>query len=477
MDFDLEDLHRFFSQFEVVVLIYFFAVNGFYTLLLVMARLEMSSHLREGWGEPRWKVLGSEIAPRITMLAPAFNEEATIAQSLRAFLSHYYPSLEVVVVSDGSKDKTMDVLISEFDLVPVEAIYRKTIETGALKALYRSKVFANLVVIDKVNGGKADALNLGLQLASGELICAMDADTLVEPDALQKIVRPFLTDESVVAVGGTIRVVNECTVEEGHLKFVRAPRTALAGFQTVEYLRAFLLGRLGWNRLGGNLIISGAFGLFDKEAVLKAGGYLHETVGEDMELVVRLMRTSREEGKPRRVAFVPDPVAWTEVPESTRILSRQRDRWHRGLADVLWRHRKMFMNPRYGIMGVFSVPSFWLIELAAPIVEALGLVGLVVGILCGAINLPFAVLFFLTAYGYGVLLSIACILLDELSFHRYQNFSDSLVLIGWALLENLGYRQMTVYWRLQGLVKFMKGNRAWGVMERKGFAGAKKPGA
>jgi len=249
----------------------------------------------------------------------------------------------------------------------------------------------------------------------------------------------------------------------------RVPSNPLAGMQVVEYLRAFLFGRLGWNRLGGNIIISGAFGLFRRDAVVNAGGYLHDTVGEDMELVLRLKRLSYENGGPGKIAFVPDPVAWTEVPETMKVLGRQRDRWHRGLADVLWRHRKMMFNPRYGITGLFVFPYYVFVELLAPVIEAVGLGALLFGLVFGVVDWTFAGLFYLTAYGLGTALTAFTLILEDLSFHRYDTFRDRVLLFCWAMLENLGYRQITVYWRLRGLWKFLRGRKDWGVMERKGF--------
>ena len=222
--------------------------------------------------------------------------------------------------------------------------------------------------------------------------------------------------------------------------------------------------------MGGNLIISGAFGLFRRDAIINAGGYVHDTVGEDMELVVRLRRKGYEEGGPRRVDFIPDPVAWTEVPESLKVLGRQRDRWHRGLADVLWRHRKVLFNPRYGTMGLVAYPYFLFVELLAPIVEAFGITILVVSYFLGAIDLSFAILFLLVAYGYGLVLTTFTLALDEISYHRFESVSDRLLLLLWVMLENLGYRQLTVIWRLLGLIKFVQGRKDWGKMERVGFS-------
>jgi cellulose synthase/poly-beta-1,6-N-acetylglucosamine synthase-like glycosyltransferase len=283
------------------------------------------------------------------------------------------------------------------------------------------------------------------------------------------MVRPFLNTDDMLAVGGTIRIANGSKVRSGRVVETNVPRRPIPGFQTVEYLRAFLFGRLGWNRLGGNLIISGAFGLFRRESVLAAGGYAHDTVGEDMELVLRLRRRGYETGGPHRIDFVPDPVAWTEAPETLRVLGRQRDRWHRGLADVMWRHRRLLFNPFYGAMGLVAFPYFFFVELLAPVVEAVGLLGLVFGLALGAVDVPFAVLFFLSAYGLGALLTTATLVLEELTFHRYDTRRDRLLLVAWSLLENCGYRQLTVWWRLRGLVSYLRGSKQWGAMERRGF--------
>jgi len=456
------------------ILVYFLGVNGFYLVLLVNATLEMRRHLLSIREETRWRVLGSELAPTVSMLVPGHNEAATVAQSVRALLTLQYPNLEVVFINDGSTDDTMAVLECEFGLVAMHPIYRRRLDHQPIHRLLRSTIKPNLVVVDMANGRKADALNAGLNVASGELVCAIDADTLIEPDALLRMARPFLYGDKVVAAGGTVRVVNGSQVKAGRVLTPRAPRNPLAGIQAVEYLRAFLFGRLGWNRLGGNLIISGAFGLFRRERVIEVGGYLHQTVGEDMELVARLRRRGVEQGTAHRVEFIPDPVAWTEVPESLGVLRSQRDRWHRGLADVLWRNRDVAMRPRYGTLGLVAFPYFIVVELLAPVVELVGLLALGAGLAVGAVNGSFALAFFLVAYGFGILLSCVTLLLDELSFQRYTRISDRLLLVLWAALESFGYRQLTALWRLRGLVRYLRGNTDWGVMTRSGFATPKE---
>jgi cellulose synthase/poly-beta-1,6-N-acetylglucosamine synthase-like glycosyltransferase len=455
---------------DVAILIYFLLVNSFYAALLVSATIEMWIHVRQVRGESRWRVLGSDVAPSVSILSPAYNEAPTVATSVAALLGLRYANLEVIVVNDGSTDATLAILREVFMLEAVHPVFDRRLQTARIRALYRSTLDPGLLVIDKDNGGKADSLNAALDLATGALVCAIDADTLIEPDALQRMVRPFLLSDDVLAAGGTIRVANGCAVQDGRVVDVHLPRSIVAGLQVLEYTRAFLFGRLGWNRLGGNLIISGAFGLFRREAVISAGGYTHDTVGEDIELVVRLRRHGYDNGTATRVAFIPDPVAWTEVPETLRVLGRQRDRWHRGLADTLWRHRRLLFNPRYGALGLVGYPYFLFVELLAPLLEALGIAALVVGLLIGALDLSFGLLFFGVAYGYGLVLTFLSVLMDELAYRRYRRILDRFALIALALLETFGYRQMTVFWRLRGLVAYLRGRRDWGAMERRGFA-------
>ena len=456
------------AGFERFVLGYFAVLNTVNLILLVCAIVELRRHLVRIRLEQRLRLLGSQVAPSLSVLAPAYNEGVTVGESVRALLTLRYPNLEVVLVNDGSSDETLEVLHREFGLIPVHPVFRRRLDTQPVQSVYRSSSHPELVVVDKKNGGKADALNAGLNVASGELVCAIDADTIIEPDALLRMVRPFLTRNDVVAAGGTIRVVNGSLIRSGRVLEVRAPTRLLPGVQTVEYLRAFLFGRLGWNLLGGNLIISGAFGLFRRGALVQTGGYLHDTVGEDMELVARLRRNGVETKTPQRISFVPDPVAWTEVPSSLQVLGRQRDRWHRGLADVLWRHRKVMGNPRYGVLGLVTFPYFF-IELIGPVLELLGLVGLVLALLTDSVSVEFGGLFVAVSYGYGLLLTGLALMMEEFSDRRYRRVRDQLLLFWWAALEQFGYRQLTILWRLRGIWKFLRGNHEWGTMVRSGF--------
>ncbi|MBA3854614.1 MAG: glycosyl transferase [Gemmatimonas sp.] len=455
-------------------LVYLLMLSTGYAVLLLLSIPELWRHWRLAADEHLQRLLASDALPPLTLLVPAYNEEVTIGASLLSFLTLEYPQLEIVVVNDGSKDGTMNALVREFDLYEVPPAFPVKIRTKEVRAYYRSRRFARLLVIDKENGGKADSLNAAMNAARHPFVVAVDADTLIEPDALMRLARPFLLGANVAAVGGTIRVANDCTVELGRVTDARVSNQWIVGCQVVEYLRAFLFGRLGWNSLGGNLIISGAFGLFRKEYLLAIDGYKTGNVTEDMDLVVRLHRYLRENGIAATMPFIPDPVAWTEVPTSTKVLSRQRERWHRGLIGTLWTHRTMLFNPRYGSIGMLAVPFYLFGEMLAPVVELVGWLALLLGLALGAVDPGFAALFFAVAIGYGTFLSIWAVVLEEVSFKRYRRRRDFWKLIGFALVEGLGYRQMTVFYRLQSFWKHVRGVESWGAMTRQGF-GTKPP--
>jgi YaiO family outer membrane protein len=454
---------------DLAILVYFLVLNSFYALLLILSIPEIWEQTRLAEDEDFQRLMQSDALPPITILVPAYNESATIEASVTAILTLEYRNYEVVVVNDGSKDDTMDRLRDAFDLYEIPRIYPETIATKPLRALYRSRSRSRLLVLDKENGGKADSLNAAINASRFPLVIAVDADTLIEPDALLRLTRPFLLGRQIAAVGGTVRVANNCTVKDGRVTDARVPGKMIPGIQVVEYLRAFLFGRLGWNRLGGNLVISGAFGLFRKEYVMAVDGYRTTSIVEDLDLVVRMHRHLRAHKIKYEMPFIPDPVAWTEVPESLKILSRQRERWHRGLIAAMWQYKTMLFNPRYGRIGFLAMPFYAFGEMLAPVVELLGYVITALGLGFGLVNVSFALLFVLVAWGYGMLLSIWAVVLEEVSFRRYRRTGDLFRLLLFASLENFGYRQLTVFWRLKAFVNVWKGVHAWGDMARKGF--------
>jgi cellulose synthase/poly-beta-1,6-N-acetylglucosamine synthase-like glycosyltransferase len=453
---------------EWTYLFYFVVLNGGYLTLNVVALVALRRFMESRTAGDLPPIYSNFELP-VTIIVPAYNEAVTIGDSLRALLQLEYPQYEIIVVNDGSSDSTLEVLQDEFGLKPFPEAYRVRVPVAPVRGIYRSTVYAKLRVIDKENGGKADALNAGLNAARYPIFCGVDADSILQRDALQRVIRPFLEDPTTVAAGGTVRIANGCTVSRGFVERIGLPHSALGLMQIIEYLRAFLFGRLGWAPLNALLIISGAFGLFRKEAVIEAGGYRTDTVGEDMELVVRLHRKLRIAKQPYRITFVPDPICWTEAPEDWRTLRSQRLRWQRGLAESLAANLKLCLHPRGGAVGWVAFPFMLVFELLGPLIEVTGFAFFVVAAISGWISYQTVAIFLAVAIGLGILLSVSALLLEELSFHVYPKLSHTLTLLGAAVLENLGYRQMLAVWRLTALVRWAFGVKGrWGTMQRTG---------
>lgn len=465
---------RFLDVFNVIVLSYFVVLNIGYFLTGLFAFRSLRRYVRRLRTLDLEDLLGSAGMPPITLVAPAFNEEPTCVESVRSLLTLKYGDFEILFVNDGSKDQTLARMTEDFELEPTFRLPTGNITTKPVRGIYRSKSHPKLWVLDKENGGKADTLNAGLNYCRTPLFCGMDADSLLEREALTRIVRPFVEDARTVAAGGIIRIVNGCSVSEGTVTNVQLPKELVPRLQVLEYLRAFLAGRMGWHELEATLIISGAFGVFRRDVVVEVGGYSHDTVGEDMELVVRLHRHLLEKKIPYTIGFVPDPVAWTECPANLKILGRQRDRWQRGLIETLWRHRVMLLNPRYGRVGMIAYPYFVFLEMLAPVVETFGYFTFVVAWYLGRVSPAFATAFLGISIGLGLGLSFTAVALEEVGFRRYPKRADLYRLIWLAVVENFGYRQMTTWWRLRGTFNVLRKTKSWGRMERQGF-GAKPP--
>ncbi len=409
------------------VLAYFLLINSSYAMLIALAAAEFFRDLRLAPVASHEDDLASPFTPGVSIVVPAYNEELSIVESVRAMLSLRYPLFEVVVVIDGATDSTFAVLEQAFDLVEVPRVVPSDVPTmKAVEAVYTSSVGGSLTVARKPNSGRADTLNAGVNIARFPLVCFVDADSILDSEALLRVARPFLEDpENVVATGGTLRAVNGCEVVQGRVTEVRMPARWIPRIQVVEYLRAFLLGRTGWSRLSSLLIISGAFGLFKRDVVVECGGLDASCIGEDAELVCHIHRLMREQRRRYRVVFVAEPVSWTEVPFTASALNRQRRRWSRGLAEVLWRYRRMILNPRYGRIGLVTLPYYLVFELLAPFVELLGVLVVAIGLFFGLVNLGFGALFLGVAVGYALLLSLAALIIEEFSFHRYAGWKDS----------------------------------------------------
>lgn len=460
------------DYYHSIIFFYAIFIMVAYFLLALLSAVEMRSYLKKNSVVDYKTILTSPHAPGVSILAPAYNESASIIQNVHSLLSLHYNKSEVIVINDGSTDDTLALLIAHYHLEPVDFSLHTQIVCKPLKAVYKSTnpAYTKLTVVDKENGGKADALNMGINVSSLELILCIDADCILEKEAILKLVKPFMdTGKPVIGVGGVVHIANSCEVRNGHLVNVHLPTNMLPRFQVIEYIRAFLMGRMAWSRLNGLLIISGAMGLFDKAVVIACGGYNTQTVGEDMELVIRMRKYMHEKKSPYRLIYVPDPLCWTESPTDFSTLGRQRNRWTRGTMECLALHKNLFLNPRYGFLGLISYPYWLLFEWLAPLIEVLGLVIFTYMAIMGAIHWPFFAIILAMVYMYTVTLSTLTILFEEFSYRKYTSGSDLLKLLGLALLEPILYHPMVLYWAVRGNIDFFRGKKSWGMMVRKGF--------
>ncbi|MDG5761384.1 glycosyltransferase [Natronococcus sp. A-GB1] len=448
-------------------LAYFALVNGGYLLIHFVSLLSFERTLRDWLLDPVYHPHSSPFLPGIAVVVPAYNEAVTIVDTVQSLLNLEYGNYELVIVNDGSRDDTLERLVETFELEPVGEPVPVDLPCEEVREVYQSSR-RDLVVIDKENGGKADALNAGVFFTDQPLFCAIDADSLIERGALLEVAQPFLrAPDRTVATGGTVRVANGCSISRGVVTRVGLSGNALANLQTVEYLRAFLSGRIGLSGVGGLLIISGAFGLFRTDAVREVGGYSTSTITEDMELIVRLHRHFA--GTDYRVEFVPRPVVWTEVPESRTVLARQRSRWFQGMLETLWLHRDMIGRRRYGVVGLFALPFFLFVEAVGPLVEGIGYVLVPLLFVLGLLNVPFFILFLGVAVGIGTLLSWLAVLNEVVGFRRYREPRTVAALLGYGLLEHVPYRQWKAFVSWLALVRYLRGEHGWGEMVRVGF--------
>ena len=454
---------------DYLAIIFFAIINGSYILLNIAAFFS----IRRSWFFQSVidyeKTFQSEFYKPLSIIVPAYNEAETISDNIRAIMALQYPEFEIIVVNDGSSDNTFEQLHEEFELVPSSRVETSDLETEEIKEIYKSPDYPELTVVDKKNGGKADALNAGINVAQFPLVCNIDADSLIDGEALLKVVEPFTNDWRIVAAGGSIRIANDCEIKGGQVQKVELSSKPLVIFQVVEYLRAFLFGRVGWAALNSLLIISGAFGVFKRKFLVQAGGYSTDTVGEDMELVLKLTRYIKKSGRKFKIVFLPDPVCWTQAPEDRKSLASQRRRWQRGLGESLIKNKEMFLNWRYGLKGLIAFPFFVFVEFLSPIFEFIGYTAVLLTFILGIGNLQIYGLFFVTAILLGVLLSTISVLFEELTFRKYTKLGDILKLFVFSVLENFGYRQLHTWWRLQGIFDIVRGKSEWGEQKRKKF--------
>jgi cellulose synthase/poly-beta-1,6-N-acetylglucosamine synthase-like glycosyltransferase len=435
-----------------------------------LAAVSLVRHRRRHTRRARGLARGVAVPPLVSIVVPAFNEELTIVESIRALLALDYEPREVVIVNDGSSDGTLALLEQTFQLVAAPMAFEQPLRSAPVRGVHRSISEPDLVVVDKENGGaKADAANAGINVASGVLVLVIDADTVLEADALSRAVLPFLEDPATVAVGANVGIANGCEIEHGRLRQVALPPNWLARFQIVEYMRAFLLFRLACAAKDAVVIISGAFGLFRRDAVIAVGGFDRTAIGEDMDLTIRLQRHFRARGEPVRMAYDPNPLAWTQAPEDWRSLHAQRCRWRRGLLQVLWRYRGMIGHPRFGAVGLGSLPYMAFFEGLGPLIEGAGYLVTFAAAALGFLDWKYLGLMLTVSVLFGAAVTFLAVLLNDLTTRQYTRGLEVALLVAVAILESVGYRQVNALWGWIGTVQALTGKGGWGSMKRQAF--------
>lgn len=452
-----------------IALFYMISIQSVYFLHLFGAAKSLKKYKQKLKHSDFKRYIESDHMIPISIIVPAYNEAATIVDSIRNLLNITFPNYEIIMVNDGSTDETLNLVIDAYGLQSIQMPYKRSIATKQVKEVFYSPQYPNLIVVDKENGGKADALNTGINIARYPVFVSMDADSLLDQEALIRITQPFLNDSQVVAVGGTIRIASGCEIKNGVIQKIDLPKNVLGKIQTVEYLRAFFAGRIGSEFIGTLLIISGAFGAFKKSSVIEVGGYTKDCIGEDMELVIKLHKSMRKKKIPYKIQFLEDPVCWTQPPENIRDLYKQRKRWQIGLLNAMLNHKDMLLNPKYGIIGMLSIPYYWLYELLAPVIETFGYFIVLICYLLGILNYEFFATFYLLNICVGTVLSIGAIMLENYSMRKFTEPRQLAVLFLYAILDNLGYRQMNTIIRAIATFRYPLDKHSWGKMKRASF--------
>ncbi len=457
----------FISFFNYFCMAFTLLLSLIYISQLIISFIRVRKNDKARQSNDYGRYVSSENLLPISLLIPAYNEEENIVSNIRSLLKIDYPQFEIVVVNDGSTDHTHEKVVEAFGLYPIETAVKTSLPTKEFRGVYYNIEYPNLIYVDKENGGKSDALNAGINVSSYPLFACLDADSRIEPDALLKLSIEFLKNTDTIVAGGLVRIANGFKIRDGRVSGFSMPPRMIERFQIVEYYRSFLSGRVSWGATNSMLIVSGAFGVFQKQAVVEVGGYKTNTIGEDMEIVVRLHEYMRAHKRKYKIIFCEDSVCWTQGPMSLRDIRSQRRRWQIGLMDTLLAHKRLFLNPRYGSVGLLAVPYNWVFELLGAVVEVLGYVIIPFSLVMGELNLFFFTLYFLLAVLLGVVLSMGSLILEQYTRKSVMSAKQCLSLSLYALLENFGYRQAITLFRLEGILKYRKLRKTWGKIQRR----------
>ena len=454
---------------STIIVIYFVVTNAVYTVLMAISLYSVILHARFGASRRHTVLATSPATPPVALVVPAFNEQDGIVGTVLSLLALDFPEKEIIVVDDGSRDDTVRRLIERFGLEAMDLVYRDSLPAKRPFAFYRNPEIPELLLVSKENGGKPDAVNVGINMARSPYFCTVDADSIIERDALLRLMAPVVQSDTLTVVsGGVVRLANGCTVRDGEIAEIDLPRSWLERCQVVEYARTFLFGRPGWNLLNATFICSGALCLFHRETVVAAGGFSRDTVTEDIDVIASLHRYLRARKIKYRMIFSSDPVCWTEAPHTVTMLGRQRRRWHLGLTQTVMKHDDMIFNPRYGMLGMASMPFHAYVEAIGCVVEAAGTLFVPIAFMIGAMPMSLFALIMFLAIGYGTLLSMGSVLMQELNLRRYPKIRHVLILMAYAVVECVGYRQMVAFFRAQGVIRYFTGRTGWEVVVHKG---------
>jgi len=488
--------------YQHAVFIYGTTLLAAYGMLAILSLISIRRYMKKNASVDYNIIVESQLAPGVSVVAPAYNEGVTIIQNVRSLLTFNYPKFEVIIINDGSTDDTLEKLIGEFELVHVDYAYREKLNCMPVKRVFKSTnpAYDKLIVIDKVNGkSKADASNAGINVAAYDYFLCTDVDCILDKDTLIKLIKPFMDEENTkiklvgepcqecgfqhvqedfrrtIATGATLRMVNSCEVDEGLITRVRPPRRYLPRFQEMEYIRAFVLGKMGWDFINAVPNVSGGLGMFDKDIAIKAGGYDSKSFGEDMDLITRMGAFMSANNRKYAVKYVPVTLCWTEGPTTMKVFGRQRSRWGRGLAQIMTIHRKILFNPRYGRLGLIVFPYNFLFELLAPVIEFLGILFYIYLIITRQINWPYAIILIVFVYTYSVMITTLALLWDQITFKYYKTWGEVIGLCLMAFLEPFIYHPLILFFALKGYFNAITGRKhVWGNMQRQGFGAQSK---
>ena len=460
-------IRYFISFFNYFCMAFTILLSIIYIVQLAISFVKVRKNNRAKQSNDYGRYVSSENLLPISLLIPAYNEEENIVSNIKSLMKMDYPQFEIIVINDGSTDKTHERIIESFGLYKIETAIKTSIPTKEVHGIYYNIEYPNLIYVEKENGGKSDALNAGINISSYPLFACLDADSRIEPDALLKLSIEFLKNTDTIVAGGLVRIANGFKIRNGRVSGFSMPEKMIERFQIVEYFRSFLSGRVSWGATNSMLIVSGAYGVFKKQAVIEVGGYKTNTIGEDMEIVVRLHRYMRAHRRKYKIIFCEDSVCWTQGPMSVADIRSQRRRWQIGLFDTLISHKSLFLNPRYGSVGLMAIPYNWVFELLGAVVEVLGYFIIPFSLVMGELNIFFFVVYFLLAVLLGVILSLGSLILEQYTRKSVMSAKQCLSLSLYALLENFGYRQMITLFRLEGIFKYRKLRKTWGKIKRK----------